>query len=46
MNGDWYIEITRPGRLFDRVNNSTTLARRPDEATNVGITDYTQQLRQ
>ena len=41
MNGDWYIEITRPGRVFDRVNNSTTLARRPDEATNVGITDYT-----
>ena len=41
MNGDWYIEITRPGRVFDRVTGSNILSRRPEEATNVGITDYT-----
>ena len=41
MNGDWYIEITRPGRNLSYVNDSNILARRPDSSTNVGITEYT-----
>ena len=41
MNGDWYIEITRPGRVFNLATGSNILARRPDDAVNVGITDFT-----
>ena len=45
VKGNWYIEITRPGRNLNLVNNpnntSLTLARRPSDAVNVGITDYT-----
>ena len=41
MKGTWYIEVTRPGRNWNLVNDSTTLERRPDGATNVGLTPYT-----
>ena len=41
VKGTWYIEVTRPGRNWNLVNDSTTLARRPDGATNIGITEYT-----
>ena len=41
MKGTWYIEVTRPGRNWNLVNDSTTLARRPEGATNVGLTEYT-----
>ena len=41
MKGTWYIEVTRPGRNWNLVNDSTTLSRRPDNATNVGLTPYT-----
>ena len=41
LKGSWFIEVTRPGRVFDLVNDSNTLARRPEGATNIGITEYT-----
>ena len=41
MKGTWYIEVTRPGRNWNLVNDSTTLERRPDGATNVGLTPIT-----
>ena len=41
MKGTWYIEVTRPGRNWNLVNDSNTLARRPEGATNVGLTEYT-----
>ena len=41
MKGTWYIEVTRPGRNWNLVNDSTTLARRPEGAVNVGLTEYT-----
>ena len=45
MKGSWYIEVTRPGRVFGLVNDSNVLARRPSGADNIGVTDYTTAIR-
>ena len=41
LKGQWFIEVTRPGRVFNLVNDSSTLSRRPEGSTNIGLTEYT-----